>query len=103
MDYPGKAKGDNHWKGGLVNINEKGGELVDLPRGSRIYPHDQSIKMAYQDGMKRSGNTTVNIPKLADQIVVRQEADIDLIATKLAHRLEKTSLNLGASQMGYQY
>ena len=103
MDYPGKAKGDNNWRGGLVNVHEKGGELIDLPRGSRIYPHDQSIKMAYQDGMKRSGNTTVNIPKLADQIVVRQEADIDLIATKLAHRLEKTSLNLGASQMGYQY
>jgi hypothetical protein len=59
--------------------------------------------MAYKEGAKSSGNTTVNIPKLADQIVVRQDADIDMIATKLAHKLEKTSLNLGSSKMGYQY
>ena len=99
----GKAVGTSNWKGGLVNVHEKGGELIDLPRGSRIYPHDESIKMAYQDGMKTAGGMVVNIPKLADQIVVRQETDIDLIATKLAHKLEKTSQNLGASQMGYQY
>lgn len=99
----GKAVGDNNWKGGLVNVHERGGELIDLPRGSRIYPHDESVKMAYQDGMKTAGGMVVNIPKLADQIVVREDTDIDLIATKLAHKLEKTSQNLGASKMGYQY
>jgi len=99
----GNAQGTRDWRGGLTRIAERGGEIVDLPKGSRIYPHDESVKMAYKEGAKSSGNTTVNIPKLADQIVVRQDADIDMIATKLAHKLEKTSLNLGSSKMGYQY
>ena len=32
------ATGTMNWKGGLTEINERGGEIVDLPSGSRIYP-----------------------------------------------------------------
>ena len=45
------AGGTNNFIGGLTYINEKGGELVDLPRGSRIIPHDQSIRESLKDGI----------------------------------------------------
>lgn len=32
------ATGTMNWTGGLTEINERGGEIVDLPTGSRIYP-----------------------------------------------------------------
>ncbi len=34
------AKGTNKLSGGIVQINEKGGEIVDLPKRNRVYPHD---------------------------------------------------------------
>ena len=86
-------------------MNERGGEIIDLPVGSRVYPHDESVKMAYQDGYKASGdnNVTITIPKLADKIIVREDADIDKIAKKLAHRLEKVSQNIGNSRIDYSF
>lgn len=44
--------GTNNWVGGLTTINERGGELVDLPSGTRIYPHDKSVTMAFDEGVE---------------------------------------------------
>ena len=49
---PTLAKGTDYWQGGIVQISEKGGEIVDLPTGSRVYPHDESVRIARQDGRK---------------------------------------------------
>ena len=39
------ATGTPYWKGGLTHINEGGrGEVVDLPSGTRIIPHDVAKK-----------------------------------------------------------
>ena len=46
------ALGTSNWAGGLTEINERGGEIIDLPRGTRIYPHDESVTMAFDEGMK---------------------------------------------------
>ena len=80
---PMLAKGTNNWSGGIAQINEKGGEIVDLPRGSRVYPHDDSVRMARNEGKK-----VYKIEKLADTIIVREEADIDKIAERIADKLE---------------
>lgn len=36
---PGNALGTSNWRGGLSWVGERGPELVDLPRGSRVYPN----------------------------------------------------------------
>ena len=100
---PTLAKGTDNWKGGIVQISERGGEIVDLPSGSRVYPHDKSVQKAYKDGQKASGGCTITIPKIADQIIVREDADIDKIAQALANKLEKVSQNLGGGKIGYIY
>lgn len=43
---PGRAIGDNNWQGGLVEVNENGGEIINLPSGSQIIPNDISRQMA---------------------------------------------------------
>ena len=43
------AKGTNSWRGGFTEINEHGGEIIDLPSGTRIYPHATTMKMLQQD------------------------------------------------------
>lgn len=41
---PNFATGTSYFKGGLAEINEDGrGELVNLPSGSQIVPHDKSV------------------------------------------------------------
>lgn len=88
---PTLAKGTDYWQGGIVQISEKGGEIVDLPSGSRVYPHDKSVQMARQDGRK---NYSIAIAKLADSIVVREEADIDKIAEVIVKRIEQAIDNM---------
>ena len=42
----GKATGTPYWRGGLTRVNERGGEIMNLPSGSQIIPHDVSVKAA---------------------------------------------------------
>lgn len=89
---PAFAKGTDYFEGGLAQVHEKGGEIIDLPRGSRVYPHDESIKKAFNDGAKSSGG--FSIEKLADTIIVREDADIDKIANALYNKFKKHALNM---------
>lgn len=88
---PTLAKGTDNWQGGIVQISEKGGEIVDLPHGSRVYPHDESVQMARQEARK---NFSVKIAKLADNIIVREETDIDKIAEAIIRKIEEASDNM---------
>jgi TP901 family phage tail tape measure protein len=88
---PTLAKGTDNWQGGIVQISEKGGEIVDLPHGSRVYPHDESVQMARQEAKK---NFIVKIAKLADSIIVREETDIDKIAEAIIRKIEEASDNM---------
>lgn len=90
-------KGTDNWKGGMAMIHDRGGEIVDLPRGSRVYPHDKSIELARKEGAKSSQGISITIQKLADKIEVRSDEDIDRIAEALAYKLKKIALNMGTA------
>ena len=95
---PQLYKGTNNWKGGVAMIHDRGGEIVDLPQGSRVYPHDKSVEMARREGERSgSGSISINIQKLADKIEVRSDEDIDRIAEALAYKLKKIALNTGTA------
>lgn len=87
-------KGTDYFSGGRAFIHDKGAEIVDLPRGTRVIPHDKSIKTAYMQG-KAQGGRIVNINKLADTLVIRSDDDIDAIAEKIAQKLKDTADNTG--------
>lgn len=42
----GNAMGTSYWRGGYTRVNERGGEIMNLPSGTQIIPHDVSVKAA---------------------------------------------------------
>ena len=85
--FPGNATGTTSWSGGWTRVNEKGGEIMNLPSGTQIIPHDASRNTPL------GGNIT--IAKLADSIVVREDADIDKIAAAIVRRVAAANNNRG--------
>lgn len=128
------AKGTKDFVGGAAVINEQGGELVRLPSGAQVIPHDQSIRQAVGLGealasrnlenrlirmtdvlrertrtlpelktaqatpsrrSEKDGRTVKNITiaKIADTVIVREQADADALAKTLAKKLEEYDEN----------
>ncbi len=52
---PGFAGGTPYFRGGFARVNERGGEIMNLPSGTQIIPHDVSVKAAGGRGV------TVNV------------------------------------------
>lgn len=110
-DTGSNAEGTNNWRGGPTWVGEQGPELIDLPRGTRILPNKESVQLASSLQRMRAATAAQNAPspvpanapirrggssspaasviqitlaKLADSIMVRDEADIDKIGEKVA-------------------
>ena len=56
----GNAMGTPYFRGGLTQVNERGGELINLPSGSQIIPHDLS-RAAVAGGRSQNINITLNV------------------------------------------
>ena len=81
------AGGVENFGGGFAVINEdRRGELVHLPNGSTVVPHDESIRQAMNAG---SHSITIRI----DTMNVRSEQDIDAIADKLVEKIRLYGMN----------
>ena len=91
------AIGTSFWEGGWTEVNENGGEIIDLPQGSRVYPHATTMKML-RDSMEGGGSSP--IPAAAPVTItgntfhVREEADLDRIAYKLYQLMAKSHVNM---------
>lgn len=80
----GNALGTSYWRGGLTRVNERGGEIMNLPNGTQIIPHDISARMV---GGPR---VTVNVTVAGNVIGNEQYADElgEHIADKLLRAIE---------------
>lgn len=79
------ALGTSYWGGGETWVGEHGPEKVTLPKGAQVQDHQSSVN---------SNGRGISIAKLADMIVVREEADIDKIANALVLKLNETAANM---------
>lgn len=82
-DAGGHATGTPYFKGGMTRINEGGrGEIVDLPNGTRIIPHDVARKTAQAGSVP---SVVVNLTIQGNVIGNRQymEQTGDYIAKKI--------------------
>ena len=79
------AKGTKNFSGGGAYVGENGPEYVEMPRGSKVHTAAET---------RRMGSKKIIVNKLADTIVVREEADIDKVASKLADKLEQIELDV---------
>ncbi|WP_281739191.1 phage tail tape measure protein [Acidaminococcus fermentans] len=89
------ATGSEYYAGGLTEVNEHGGEIIDLPGGSRIYPHATTERMLEKQFSKAApaGAPTVTIS--GNTFIVRQESDIQQIAYELAQLIMQGQQNYG--------
>lgn len=54
----GNATGTEYWQGGLTYVNEnQRGEIINLPNGSQVIPHDESLRQLANS----NGSVTVNM------------------------------------------
>lgn len=117
--YVGYALGTSYSLPGWHWVGENGPELMNLPGGTQVKDNFTSMKMAKslmqplqnkklapllnkdtskvivnlnKDNSKQSPN--INIAKLAEQIIVREEADIGKITDALTKKLLKVHLNM---------
>jgi hypothetical protein len=80
--FGGNAGGTPFWRGGLTWVGEEGPELIDLPRGTRVFPNDLSMEMA-GGGMGGGGvQITVNA-------TVANELDLHELAYRLGAEFER--------------
>lgn len=81
------AAGTPNWRGGWTTVGEKGPELMNLPRGTQIIPHEASLNTPM--------GGSITIAKLADQIVVREDADIDKIGDAVVRKMRLAGAMMG--------
>lgn len=80
------ANGTNNWRGGWTELNERGAEIVNLPRGTQIIPHQLSKRMVERqsDGGKldvvvhvdESGNWQAKVESISGQVVAKSTPSI---------------------------
>lgn len=109
------ASGTSFAPGGWSEINEHGGEIVDLPTGARVYPHATTMRMLddlfsgehFRPAMTPaapvslsvqspapSSNPPATINITGNSFLVREEADIDKIAYKLMQLMQQANANM---------
>lgn len=78
---PGNAEGTPFWRGGLSWVGEEGPELINLPRGAQVFPHDLSMEMA---GAGAGGGVQITV-----NATVANELDLHQLAYRLATEFER--------------
>ena len=80
--------GDHFFAGGPAVINDRyGGEIVNLPHGAQVIPHDQSLKSAYNAGKRSGGNGGMNISVNIAHADMSGDSNIKATARKIAEEL----------------
>lgn len=80
------ATGTNYFQGGLTSVNENGGEIMNLPNGTQIIPHDISSKM--------TGGYTINCPVTVQGNVISNNDFIDQIGDAISGRVQLALSNM---------
>lgn len=81
------ATGTNYFEGGLTHVNENGGEIMNLPNGTQIIPHDISSKIVNGSG----NNVTVNVNVNGN--VIGNQAFIDEVGNAISSRVSMAIAN----------
>lgn len=84
----GNATGTTYFEGGLTHVNENGGEIMNLPNGTQIIPHDLSSKMVNGSG----NNVTVNV-NVAGNVIGNQDF-IDQVGDAITGRVSMAISNM---------
>lgn len=80
-----KVTGTSYFPGGWTRVNERGGEIMRLPGGTQIIPHDVSRRMA--------GGTTVQVYVTVQGNVIGNQAYAESLGETIAQKLLRALRN----------
>lgn len=81
----GHATGTSYFPGGWTQVNERGGEILNLPGGTQIIPHDVSNRMV--------GGTTVQVYVTVQGNVIGNQAYAESLGDTIAQKLLRALRN----------
>lgn len=79
------AMGTHYWGGGLTRVHERGGEILNLPSGTQIIPHDISKRAV-------SGQSVQVIIQVQGNLI-GNEAAADQFGEIIVHKIKKALAN----------
>ncbi|MCC6458808.1 MAG: phage tail tape measure protein [Caldilineaceae bacterium] len=82
---PGNAAGTSYWRGGPTWVGEEGPEIVDVPRGARIYNNSDSMAMAASGGGGAGGDIHIHF----DNVTITNDMDLEVLANRLARKFQQ--------------
>ena len=95
LGIPRLYTGTDNWMGGPAMIHDKGAEIVNLPGGTQVIPHDQSLASAYEQGKRSGGVPGITINMYGT--TVRSDHDIDELTRRIVdlmcHEMRKAAIN----------
>ena len=83
----GFANGTDYFAGGITRVNENGGEIMNLPNGTQIIPHDISQKMV-------TGGYTITNNITVQGNVIGNESFIDQVGNAISDRVGLAIANM---------
>lgn len=86
LGFKHNATGTNYFEGGWTHVNENGGEIMNLPNGTQIIPHDVSTKMG--------GGYTINCPVNISGNVIGNQDFIDEVGNAISNRVSLAIANM---------
>ncbi len=93
----GHATGAMSFGGGWTEINERGGEIIDLPSGSRIYPYATTVNMLQKQFSSTRNTVPPQITFTGNTFTVREDVDIDRIAYTIMRLIQQAEVNHGGA------
>lgn len=98
VNIPTLYTGISNFSGGPAVINDRfGGEIVDLPSGTRIIPHDQSVQQAYKMGSMNGGfggDINININNANFANTGDEKREIKRITSEILFELQTRAINM---------
>lgn len=91
------AEGTDYWKGGLTWVGEKGPELIELPRGSKVFSNDKSMDMINGRGKGKTNAATNDSPLTIhiDNFNNNSDKDIEQLAYELEFYRQRVAMGRG--------
>lgn len=77
ISVPQASSGVENFVGGLIQVNESGGELINLPSGSTVIPHDESL----EDSFNMGANSLASLMSKGEQPKVVSKVENDYSVT----------------------
>ena len=82
---PYLAQGTDNFQGGFAVINERGGELVSLPDGTQVIPHDISVQYAREAARANSVNS-IDLTGILEGVIINVYSQTNVDGTPLMQK-----------------